>query len=138
MMKRYAVVVLVLAASGCMSREETVQAARENARPAYVDVRLDEGVIRVPAVLAAHPTRFVVHNRGDEHHNFKIEGNGAEIQLKNDLKPHQTRVVAIDLAPGEYTVNCPLPGHDHQGPVRVMVGDFGANSITGGGEPGNE
>lgn len=85
--------------------------------PQVVDVSLRNFVIEMPETLPAGPTRFAITNNGEAPHNFVIEGNGQSRRLANNLEPGQSGFLNIDLAPGTYTIFCPVGegGHRAQG-----------------------
>ncbi len=80
----------------------------------YVDVHLDNYRISMPISLPSGPTRFIVHNNSEIEHSFKVRGNDVERSLTHDIKPYQTTVLAVSLAPGNYTARCPLADHAEQ------------------------
>lgn len=59
--------------------------------------------------------RFVIHNSGPKEHGFAIEGpDGKRIGLPPEaerLPKDAVFVVFVRLAPGKYTVYCPIRGH---------------------------
>nr|BAL59546.1 hypothetical protein HGMM_OP4C182 [Candidatus Acetothermum autotrophicum] len=71
--------------------------------------------------------RFVIHNSGPGEHGFAIEGpDGKRIELPHEaerLSKDAVFVFFLRLAPGKYTVYCPLRGHTGLGelfaPTRV-------------------
>lgn len=87
-----------------------------------VEVELDSYAILMPETLPAGPTEFVVTNVNDqETHNFEIEGQGIEMGFEEDLQPGEAGVLQVDLAPGEYTVYCPVGDHEQQGMVLTLT-----------------
>jgi plastocyanin len=77
-------------------------------------VALSEFAITMPTELAAGPTQFNVSNVGQAQHNFVIEGNGVAEQLAENLGPRQSGSITLDLAPGTYTVFCPVGQGAHR------------------------
>ncbi|MCA9877058.1 MAG: hypothetical protein KC442_04740, partial [Thermomicrobiales bacterium] len=82
--------------------------------PQVVDVALSNFVIEMPDTLSAGPTRFAIANNGPAPHNFVIEGNGQSRRLANNLQPGQSGFLNIDLAPGTYTIFCPVGEGAHR------------------------
>jgi uncharacterized cupredoxin-like copper-binding protein len=80
-----------------------------------VPVELEEFVITMPASLPAGPTVFEIANVGTEEHSFEIEGQGIEAGLDQHLQPGETATLEVDLAPGTYTVYCPVEDHADEG-----------------------
>ena len=80
-----------------------------------VNVTLSEYKIEMPNTLAAGTITFKITNAGNKTHNFKIEGNGMEKELKSDLKHGESETLQVDLKPGIYKVSCPIMGHGHKG-----------------------
>ena len=89
----------------------TLLAAPDNT----VNVSLSEYKIDMPATVPAGPTIFKVSNVGEKTHTFKIEGNGLEEKLKENLKKGTSGTMQVDLKPGTYKVTCPVMGHNHKG-----------------------
>ena len=89
-------------------------AAAPAAEPQVVDVALSNFVIEMPETLPAGPTRFAITNNGQAPHNFVIEGNGQSKKLANNLQPGQSGFLNIDLAPGVYTIYCPVGDGAHR------------------------
>lgn len=54
-------------------------------------------------------------NARAEEHDFEIEGQGIEDVFEQNLQPGETQTLQVDLAPGEYTVYCPVGDHRKQG-----------------------
>ena len=87
----------------------------EEPRPAAVNVELSEYAIAMPAVLAAGPTTFTLHNTGKKSHSFKIEGPGLDQLLEKPVRPHETATLQLTLQPGDYKVYCPIGSHAMKG-----------------------
>lgn len=73
-----------------------------------VGVTLTEFAISMPTELPAGPTQFNITNIGAAQHNFVIEGNGISERLADNLAPRTSGQLTVDLAPGTYTVFCPV------------------------------
>jgi plastocyanin len=104
--------------------EETPAAAADTG-PAVVDVTLTEFAIDMPTEIPAGATRFSIANNGNAPHNFVVEGEGISRRLANNLQPGQTGSLNVDLAPGSYTIFCPVGegAHRSQGmEVALTVG----------------
>lgn len=92
----------------------TPAAEAQAAEPQIVDVALSNFVIDMPDALPAGPTRFAITNNGQAPHNFVIEGNGLNRKLANNLQPGQSGFLNVDLAPGTYTIFCPVGEGAHR------------------------
>jgi glucose/arabinose dehydrogenase len=92
---------------------EEVEVATDEAN--VVQVSLVEMSIVMPTELPAGPTTFEVTNDGDFGHNFEILGEGIEQVFDQDLDPGETRSMTVDLAPGNYTIICPVGTHAEEG-----------------------
>jgi hypothetical protein len=79
-----------------------------------VGVTLTEFSINMPTELPAGPTQFNITNVGAVPHNFVIEGNGLSGALEANLEPRTSGQLSGDLAPGTYTVFCPLGQGAHR------------------------
>jgi uncharacterized cupredoxin-like copper-binding protein len=105
-------------AGGAAAAEEPAAAAADDAaaaaEPTVVDVTLTEFAIEMPTELAAGPTRFSIANTGGAPHNFVVEGPGISRRLANNLQPGQTGFLNADLAPGSYTIYCPVGEGAHR------------------------
>lgn len=79
-----------------------------------VEVRLHDRLIEMPSSLPAGPTVFTVANTGAMVHGFEIEGVGLERAIER-IEPDATETLTVDLAPGTYTVYCPVDNHRGEG-----------------------
>jgi plastocyanin len=84
------------------------------ASPELVDVSLTNFAIEMPAELAAGPVRFTIVNNGGAPHSFVLEGEGIRKTLANTLQPGESARLNADLAPGVYTVFCPVGEGAHR------------------------
>jgi uncharacterized cupredoxin-like copper-binding protein len=82
---------------------------------AMVNVTLSDFKIDMPPSIPAGPTNFVVRNNGNSAHNFKIEGGSMNEQLPADLMSGEVRTLHVDMAPGTYTIYCPVRDHKDKG-----------------------
>lgn len=80
-----------------------------------VEVTLSEHRIDMPKSLGSGKTAFVVRNSGKEKHNFMIEGEGIDKKFMTSLSPDESRVLHVDLVPGNYKVTCPVKEHEGEG-----------------------
>jgi glucose/arabinose dehydrogenase/uncharacterized cupredoxin-like copper-binding protein len=80
-----------------------------------VDVGLVEFEMQMPNTVAAGSVTFNITNNGTMEHSFEIEGNGVEVELESTLQPGESGTLTIDLAPGTYTVYCPVGDHRSRG-----------------------
>jgi len=102
------------AAAGTPAAGGAAETPAASASPQVVDVGLTEFAIDMPNSLPAGPTRFSIHNNGAATHSFVIEGQGIEKTLANSLQPGQSAFLNLDLAPGSYTVYCPIGEGAHR------------------------
>ncbi len=73
-----------------------------------VDVLLDEYTITMPASIHAGSIAFVIKNKGDYDHNFRITGDAVDQKLGADLKTGDVVVLTLELKPGSYTIIDPV------------------------------
>lgn len=75
----------------------------------------DDKIIPDTVTTNAGLIRFVIHNSGLKEHGFAIEGpDGRRIELPagaEKIAKDAVFVVFVRLAPGKYTVYCPIRGH---------------------------
>lgn len=89
------------------------------ARPTQ-DVHLIEYQLHMSETIPAGRVRFNVENGGKEQHAFEIEGNGVH-QKSAVLSGGSTAAVDVELAPGTYTVYCPVKDHAQKGMKKTVV-----------------
>lgn len=82
--------------------------------PAVVNVTVSEFTIDMPTEIASGPVRFTISNTGNAPHSFVIEGEGIRKRLANNVPPGGSSVLNADLAPGTYTVFCPVGEGAHR------------------------
>jgi uncharacterized cupredoxin-like copper-binding protein len=82
--------------------------------PTLVDVSLTNFAIDMPTELAAGPVRFNIVNNGAAPHSFVLEGEGIRKTLANTLQPGGSSRLNVDLAPGTYTIFCPVGEGAHR------------------------
>ena len=80
-----------------------------------VNVTMTEYHFDMPATAKAGPITFVIKNAGRKEHAFEIKGEGIDQKLSPNPKPGQTGTLQVDLKPGTYAINCPLPFHTMRG-----------------------
>lgn len=95
-------------------------AARPTAASPTQEVHLIEYQIHMPDSVPAGRIGFNVENGGKEDHAFEIEGNGVHHQTEV-LKRGDTTSVTLNLAPGTYTVYCPVDGHKDKGMRKTLT-----------------
>lgn len=82
----------------------------------------DKKILPETTTVKAGLIRFIIHNNGPRAHGFALEGpDGKVVPGFEDVEvvPDDATVfVLVRLAPGEYTVYCPLPGHTGLGRVK--------------------
>lgn len=74
-----------------------------------INVTMSEYHFNMPATAKAGKTTFVIKNAGRKEHAFAIKGQGINEKLSPNPKPGQTETLQVDLKPGTYEINCPLP-----------------------------
>jgi hypothetical protein len=84
------------------------------ASPQLVDVSLTNFAIDMPTELPAGPVRFNIVNNGAAPHSFVLEGEGIRKTLANTLQPGDSARLNADLAPGVYTIFCPVGEGAHR------------------------
>ena len=80
-----------------------------------INVTMTEYHFDMPATAKAGPTTFVIKNAGRKEHAFEIKGEGIDQKLSPNPKAGQTGTLKVDLKPGTYAINCPLPFHTMRG-----------------------
>jgi uncharacterized cupredoxin-like copper-binding protein len=111
-----AALVVSLAIAGCETeRDENTTEGTPPAEGAAVEVVLTEFAIDMPTSVPAGTVSFDIANSGTMAHNFEVEGEGVEESLDEDLDPNQAETLTVELAPGTYTVYCPIGDHREQG-----------------------
>jgi iron uptake system component EfeO len=70
-----------------------------------------------PAAIAvkAGTVTFKVKNTGVAEHEFEIFQGSQVIDEIEGLVPGLEKELKVDLAPGDYTIVCKLPGHEEAG-----------------------
>jgi uncharacterized cupredoxin-like copper-binding protein len=66
-----------------------------------------------PLVARAGLITFRIKNEGSVEHNFVVEGK-PEAQV-DAIEPGKSKTLTTELAAGQYTVFCNLPGHREAG-----------------------
>jgi glucose/arabinose dehydrogenase/mono/diheme cytochrome c family protein len=89
--------------------------AQEQTERTRVDVELFEWGIDMPDELTSGLTFFYVTNTGDELHNFRIQGEDVDRQFASPLLPGYTRLMVVNLQPGDYEITDPLDDNVEQG-----------------------
>ena len=112
---RYLRVGLIIAAA-CMVLAPAAGAVALKTRSGHrVSVTMTEYHFDMPATAKAGKTTFVIKNAGRKEHAFEIKGEGIDQKLSPNPKPGQSGTLVVDLKPGTYTINCPLPFHTMRG-----------------------
>jgi hypothetical protein len=107
-------------AAGAVSEEAAADQATPAATgataaaPQLVDVSLTNFAIEMPTELAPGPVRFNIVNNGAAPHSFVLEGEGVRKTLANTLQPGESARLNADLAPGVYTIFCPVGEGAHR------------------------
>ena len=110
-------------------------------RAGGLEITLGEWAVTPEAkVIRPGSTTFRITNRGTMLHGFEIEadgdhsGHGGGDGLKMEtrlIEPGETIAVRIDLAPGNYEIECLVEGHDDMGMENVLHVRRGAPLIAG-------
>ena len=95
--------------------KKTVNSATSEVTGQRVSVTMTEYHFTMPATAKAGKTTFVIKNAGRKEHAFEIKGQGIDQKLSPNPKPGQTGTLQVDLKPGIYNINCPLPFHTMRG-----------------------
>jgi Cupredoxin-like domain len=95
--------------------DSVVDAITPDSDARKVEVKLTEHQIDMPKRLEAGKTAFVVRNSGKEKHNFEIQGEGIEKKFLADLGPDETKVLHVNLKPGNYKVHSPAKNREGEG-----------------------
>ena len=95
--------------------KKTVNSATSEVSSHRVSVTMTEYHFDMPATAKAGKTTFVIKNAGRKEHAFEIKGEGIDQKLSPNPKPGQSGTLVVDLKPGTYTINCPLPFHTMRG-----------------------
>ena len=96
-----------------------------------VNVGLIEYQIDMPASVPAGTVTFNITNNGTMEHSFHIEGNGIDQELEPHLQPGESGTLTVDLAPGTYTVYCPVEDHRSRGMELQLTVTEGEQSSSG-------
>lgn len=71
-----------------------------------------------PLVAKAGKVTFRIKNDGGVEHNFVVENKpGAALEA---IRPGESKSLTVELARGEYTILCNLPGHREAGMVAPL------------------
>ena len=95
--------------------KKAVNSATSEVTGHRISVTMTEYHFEMPATAKAGKTTFVIKNAGRKEHAFEIKGEGIDQKLSPNPKPGQTGSLTVDLKPGTYTINCPLPFHTMRG-----------------------
>src|SRR5213082_637820 len=95
--------------------KKAVNSATSEVTGHRISVTMTEYHFDMPATAKAGKTMFVIKNAGRKEHTFEIKGQGIDQKLSPNPKPGQTATLKVDLKPGIYNINCPLPFHTMRG-----------------------
>ncbi len=84
-----------------------------------VQVDLTEYSINMTDSLPAGKHVLQITNHGEQKHGFVIEGGSVHREVQALMKGDST-TLEIDLAPGTYTVYCPVDGHKGKGMQKTI------------------
>ncbi|MBV9895485.1 MAG: PQQ-dependent sugar dehydrogenase [Chloroflexi bacterium] len=111
------------AASAEAAPTSTPEELPEGTRPEDRDVnvslsewKLQPSRTKVPAGTI----RFLAEDTGETAHAFRIEGQGLDVST-DDFGAGESRTLQMVLAPGEYRLVCPIPGHEQQGMAATLT-----------------
>jgi len=93
-------------------------AAATPAKPAVVQVNLNEWTMGLDAIKVKGPVQFEVVNTGKYPHALAIEGTigGKDFELSTGwLKAGEKTTLLVNLPAGTYNSYCPVPGHEAKG-----------------------
>lgn len=87
------------------------------AQETTIEVELGSFYIDMPETIPAGPLTLEVTNVSEMPHTITIEGNGETLSMPETLVPAgpTSTTWEIDLAPGTYTIWCPIGAHRDQG-----------------------
>lgn len=103
------------AKSTAKSVKKAVNSATSEVTGHRIAVTMTEYHFDMPNTAKAGPTTFVIKNAGRKEHAFEIKGEGIDQKLSPNPKPGETGTLKVDLKPGTYAINCPLPFHTMRG-----------------------
>lgn len=88
-----------------------------------IEVALLEYAIGIPTKLFCGEVILKLSNQGFEDHNLRFFPSNTDSpvwETESDVAAGETRVVELELRPGQYTVICDVAGHDTRG-MRITV-----------------
>lgn len=87
------------------------------AQDTTIEVELGSFYIDMPETIPAGPVTLEVTNVSNMPHTITIQGNGETLSMPETLLPAgpTSTTWEIDLAPGTYTIWCPIGAHRDQG-----------------------
>jgi YVTN family beta-propeller protein len=108
-----------------------VQATRGTQTPVFppgtraedqdVDVSLSEWALKPSRkTVPAGQIRFVAENLGAMPHALRIVGKNVDVST-DSLRPGQNTLLEIQLAPGTYTLSCPIENHAQTGMTATLI-----------------
>ena len=78
-------------------------------------------VVQDPDAIPPGPAVFTVTNGGKQVHNLFIEGPGVSKAAGDSMPVGMTANVNVDLAPGTYTLYCPVLDHRTKGEELKLI-----------------
>jgi len=99
--------------TGCATSQSSSNGMtyRWNGSGADVYVTEDDFHIHMPTTFPAGNETFHITNSSNTKHNFKINGNGVEQSLPEEIPGLGSAVMNVTLTPGTYHILCPILGH---------------------------
>jgi plastocyanin len=114
-------------AAGCGGDDDDDEAAAPEATApeeaagggGAMEVGMTEYAFDPKDVTASQGDTITATNDGEIPHNFTIEGDGET--TTGDVDPGSSGELTVDVAPGNYKVECTIPGHAEQGMVGTLT-----------------
>ncbi len=107
--------IIAIGITGCLLAGAVSFSAAFAQEAHRIDVTLREWELEASEQAPAGTVEFVVTNEGGLVHNFKIEGMGIEESFPDILRSGETRVLQVELVPGNYELSCPIGNHAEMG-----------------------
>jgi plastocyanin len=125
---RLPVVLAILVLGACTVERTNDDGGTPPPGDVSVEVQLAEFSIELPDSVAAGTVSFNITNNGEMEHSFAIAGGDFEDELTDALAPGGTFTYTAELAPGTYTVWCPIGNHREEGMEATIEVTEGAAS----------
>ncbi len=98
-------------------------AAPTAAQAGVTEVHISDFKITPAAITrSGSSVTFAVHNDGPTVHNLTVrDSSGKVVASTRTLKPGASETTSVQLAPGNYTIFCSVPGHESLGMRGTLV-----------------